>query len=105
MPVKILMPALSPTMTEGNLTKWLVNEGDLIKAGDVIAEIETDKATMEVETVDEGVIEKLLFKEGEQSIPVNSAIAILSGEKNDEKENKGQSEQPNDIENSSIPSS
>ena len=62
MSVKILMPSLSPTMTEGNLTKWLVKEGDLIKSGDVIAEIETDKATMEVETVDEGVIEKLLYK-------------------------------------------
>ena len=84
------MPALSPTMTEGNLTKWLVNEGDLIKAGDVIAEIETDKATMEVETVDEGVIEKLLFKEGEQSIPVNSIIAILSGDKKVEEKNKDQ---------------
>ena len=82
MSVKILMPALSPTMKEGNLTKWLVKEGDLIKAGDVIAEIETDKATMEVETVDEGIVEKLLFKEGEQSIPVNSTIATLSSDKN-----------------------
>ena len=82
MSVKILMPSLSPTMTKGNLTKWLVKEGDLIKAGDVIAEIETDKATMEVETVDEGVVEKLLFKEGAQSIPVNSTIAILSSDKN-----------------------
>ena len=72
MTTKILMPALSPTMKEGNLTKWLVKEGDLIKAGDILAEIETDKATMEVETVDEGVVEKLLYKEGEQSIPVNS---------------------------------
>ena len=91
MSIKILMPALSPTMTEGNLSKWLVKEGDFIKAGDVIAEIETDKATMEVETVDEGVIEKLLFKEGEQSIPVNSSIAILSGDKKDEEEKKGKS--------------
>ena len=74
------MPSLSPTMTEGNLTKWLVKEGDLIKAGDVIAEIETDKATMEVETVDEGVIEKLLFEEGKESIPVNSAtLSIIVG--------------------------
>ncbi|MDC0057120.1 pyruvate dehydrogenase complex E1 component subunit beta [Alphaproteobacteria bacterium] len=88
MSVKILMPALSPTMKEGNLTKWLVKEGDLIKAGDVIAEIETDKATMEVEAVDEGVIEKLLFKEGEESIPVNSALAVLSNNKKDEKENR-----------------
>ena len=88
MSVKILMPALSPTMTEGNLTKWLIKEGDIIKAGDVLAEIETDKATMEVEAVDEGVIEKLLFNEGEQSIAVNSPIAILSDIKNEIKENK-----------------
>ena len=96
------MPSLSPTMTEGNLTKWLVKEGDLIKSGDVIAEIETDKATMEVETVDEGVIEKLLYKEGEQSIPVNSTIAILSGDNNEEEENKDLSEQSKDNEDSSI---
>ena len=96
------MPSLSPTMTEGNLTKWLVKEGDLIKSGDVIAEIETDKATMEVETVDEGVIEKLLYKEGEQSIPVNSTIAILSGDNNEEEENKDLPEKPKDNEDSSI---
>ena len=96
------MPSLSPTMTEGNLTKWLVKEGDLIKSGDVIAEIETDKATMEVETVDEGVIEKLLYKEGEQSIPVNSTIAILSGDNNEEEKNKDLPEQPKDNEDSSI---
>ena len=102
MSVKILMPSLSPTMTEGNLTKWLVKEGDLIKSGDVIAEIETDKATMEVETVDEGVIEKLLYKEGEQSIPVNSTIAILSGDNNEEEENKDLPEKPKDNEDSSI---
>jgi len=102
MSVKILMPSLSPTMTEGNLTKWLVKEGDLIKSGDVIAEIETDKATMEVETVDEGVIEKLLYKEGEQSIPVNSTIAILSGDNNEEEKNKDLPEKPKDNEDSSI---
>jgi len=102
MSIKILMPALSPTMTEGNLSKWLVKEGDFIKAGDVIAEIETDKATMEVETVDEGVIEKLLFKEGEQSIPVNSSIAILSGDKKDEEEKKGKSAHFNKNEDSNI---
>ena len=96
------MPSLSPTMTEGNLTKWLVKEGDLIKSGDVIAEIETDKATMEVETVDEGVIEKLLYKEGEQSIPVNSTIAILSGDNNEEEKNKDLPEKPKDNEDSSI---
>ena len=82
MSIEILMPALSPTMTEGNLTKWLVSEGQEVKAGDVIAEIETDKATMEVEAVDEGFIEKLLFKEGEVNIPVNKPIAIISGEQN-----------------------
>jgi len=98
MSVKILMPTLSPTMTEGNLTRWLVKEGDLVKAGDVIAEIETDKATMEVETVDEGIIQKLLFKEGEQSIPVNSTIAILSDDKNNEEENVDQQKQTKDRE-------
>ena len=74
------MPALSPTMTEGNLTKWLVQEGQVVKAGDVIAEIETDKATMEVEAVDEGTVEKLLYKEGDNNIPVNKPIALISGE-------------------------
>ena len=77
MSTEILMPALSPTMTEGNLTKWLVREGQEIKAGDVIAEIETDKATMEVETVDEGFIEKLLYKEGDNNIPVNKSITLI----------------------------
>ena len=74
------MPALSPTMTEGNLTKWLVQEGQVVKAGDVIAEIETDKATMEVEAVDEGTVEKLLYKEGDNNIPVNKPIALITGE-------------------------
>ena len=78
MSIKILMPALSPTMTEGNLTKWLIKKGDKVNAGDILAEIETDKATMEVETVDEGVVESLLYEEGDQSIPVNSPIAILN---------------------------
>ncbi len=82
MSIEILMPALSPTMTEGNLTKWLVSEGQEVKAGDVIAEIETDKATMEVEAVDEGFIEKLLFAEGAVNIPVNKPIALIAGEKN-----------------------
>ena len=80
MSIEILMPALSPTMTEGNLTKWLVREGQTVKAGDVIAEIETDKATMEVETVDEGIVEKLLFKEGDVNIPVSKPIALISGQ-------------------------
>ena len=80
MSIEILMPALSPTMTEGNLTKWLVSEGQEIKAGDIIAEIETDKATMEVEAVDEGFVEKLLYKEGDNNIPVNKPIALIAGE-------------------------
>ena len=78
MSIKILMPALSPTMTEGNLTKWLVKKGDRVNAGDILAEIETDKATMEVEAVDEGIVESLMYDEGDQSIPVNSLIAILN---------------------------
>ena len=82
MSIEILMPALSPTMTEGNLSKWLVKEGDEVKAGDVIAEIETDKATMEVEAVDEGFVEKLLYKEGDINIPVNNPIALISEEQN-----------------------
>ena len=80
MSIEILMPARSPTMTEGNLTKWLVTEGQEVKAGDVIAEIETDKATMEVEAVDEGFVEKLLFKEGDVNIPVNKPIALISNQ-------------------------
>ena len=71
------MPALSPTMTVGNLSKWLIKKGDNVKAGDLIAEIETDKATMEVEAVDEGIILELLYKEGDENIPVNNVIAIL----------------------------
>ena len=77
MNLKILMPSLSPTMTEGNLTKWFIKKGDKIKAGDLIAEVETDKAVMEVEAVDEGVVKELLFVEGKESIAVNTPIAIL----------------------------
>lgn len=77
MPIQVLMPALSPTMTEGTLAKWLKAEGDAVSSGDVIAEIETDKATMEVEAVDEGVIGKLLVAEGTEGVAVNSPIAIL----------------------------
>ena len=84
MNTEILMPALSPTMTKGDLTKWLVKKGEYIKSGDVIAEIETDKATMEIEAVDEGVIIDLLFKEGDTDIPVHKPIAIL-GKKVDKK--------------------
>jgi pyruvate dehydrogenase E2 component (dihydrolipoamide acetyltransferase) len=83
MPINITMPALSPTMEEGNLAKWLVKEGDKVKSGDVIAEIETDKATMEVEAVDEGVIAKLLVPAGAQGVKVNAVIAILAGEGED----------------------
>ena len=88
------MPSLSPTMTEGTLTKWLIKIGDQVKAGDVIAEIETDKATMEVEAVDEGQITKLFVEEGASNIPVNSTIAILNGDKtvqNEEHESELQS--------------
>ncbi|ABC22680.1 pyruvate dehydrogenase subunit beta [Rhodospirillum rubrum F11] len=77
MPVQILMPALSPTMTEGTLAKWLKKEGDTIAAGDVIAEIETDKATMEFEAVDEGVLGQILIEAGTQNVPVNAPIGIL----------------------------
>jgi pyruvate dehydrogenase E1 component beta subunit len=77
MSVEILMPALSPTMEEGNLAKWLVKEGDSVSSGDVIAEIETDKATMEVEAVDEGVVGKIVVEEGAQNVKVNTVIAVL----------------------------
>ncbi|MEO1200763.1 MAG: pyruvate dehydrogenase complex dihydrolipoamide acetyltransferase [Pseudomonadota bacterium] len=77
MPINILMPALSPTMEEGNLAKWLVKEGDSVSSGDVIAEIETDKATMEVEAVDEGTVGKILVAEGAQGVKVNELIAVL----------------------------
>jgi pyruvate dehydrogenase E2 component (dihydrolipoamide acetyltransferase) len=80
MPIQILMPALSPTMTEGNLARWLKKEGDTVKAGQVLAEIETDKATMEVEAVDEGKILKILIPGGSQGIKVNTHIAILAEE-------------------------
>src|SRR6266480_5426101 len=83
MPINILMPALSPTMEKGNLAKWLKKEGDKVKSGDVIAEIETDKATMEVEAVDEGTIAKILVPEGTQDVPVNDVIAVLAGDGED----------------------
>jgi pyruvate dehydrogenase E2 component (dihydrolipoamide acetyltransferase) len=83
MPVNILMPALSPTMEKGNLAKWLKKEGDKVKAGDVIAEIETDKATMEVEAVDEGTIAKIMVAEGTQDVAVNQVIAVLAEEGED----------------------
>ena len=80
MPIQILMPALSPTMEEGKLAKWLVQEGSRIKPGDVIAEIETDKATMEVEAVDEGIVAQLLIDAGTEKVKVNTPIAVLRGE-------------------------
>ena len=83
MPIEILMPALSPTMTEGNLAKWLKKEGEAVKPGDVIAEIETDKATMEVEAVDEGKLGKILVPEGSQGVKVNQTIALLLEEGED----------------------
>jgi len=97
MTVKILMPALSPTMTEGIVSKWLVKIGDYVKAGDILAEIETDKATMEVEAVDEGTVTHILVQEGENSIQVNSPIAILDGSDEDieEYKNKKEKKKPN----------
>src|SRR5256885_713942 len=83
MPIEIRMPALSPTMTEGNLTRWLKKEGDEVHSGDVIAEIETDKATMEYEAVDEGRIGKIIVPEGAQGIKVNQPIALLLEEGED----------------------
>jgi pyruvate dehydrogenase E2 component (dihydrolipoamide acetyltransferase) len=85
MPINILMPALSPTMEKGNLAKWLKKEGEKVKPGDVIAEIETDKATMEVEAVDEGTLAKIVVPEGTTDVPVNQLIAVLAGEGEDAK--------------------
>jgi len=96
MAIEVLMPALSPTMTEGNLARWLKKEGDSVEAGDVIAEIETDKATMEVEAVDEGVIGKIVVAEGTEAVAVNSVIAMLleDGEDADALENAQPSAAP-----------
>src|SRR3979409_22163 len=85
MSVNILMPALSPTMEKGNLAKWLKKEGDKVKAGDVIAEIETDKATMEYEAIDDGVLAKIVVPEGTQDVAVNQLIAVLAEEGEDPK--------------------
>jgi pyruvate dehydrogenase E2 component (dihydrolipoamide acetyltransferase) len=85
MPTNILMPALSPTMEKGNLAKWIKKEGDKVAPGDVLAEIETDKATMEVEAVDEGTLAKIVVPEGTQDVPVNQVIAVLAGEGEDVK--------------------
>jgi len=85
MPINILMPALSPTMEKGNLAKWLKHEGDKVKTGDILAEIETDKATMEYEAVDDGVLAKIVVPEGTADVPVNQLIAVLAGEGEDVK--------------------
>jgi pyruvate dehydrogenase E2 component (dihydrolipoamide acetyltransferase) len=94
MPINILMPALSPTMEKGNLAKWLKKEGDKVKSGDVIAEIETDKATMEVEAVDEGTLAKIVVPEGTQDVPVNDIIAVLAGDGEDVKAAGAAPQQP-----------
>jgi pyruvate dehydrogenase E2 component (dihydrolipoamide acetyltransferase) len=83
MPIEIKMPALSPTMEEGTLAKWLVKEGDTVKSGDILAEIETDKATMEFETIDEGTVQKILVPEGTDGVKVGAAILVLAGEDED----------------------
>ena len=85
MTVNILMPALSPTMEKGNLARWLKKEGDKVKPGDVIAEIETDKATMDYEAIDEGTLAKIVVPEGTQDVPVNQLIAVLAEEGEDVK--------------------
>ena len=85
MPINILMPALSPTMEKGNLAKWLKKEGDAVKTGDVIAEIETDKATMEYEAVDDGTLAKIVVPEGTQDVAVNQLIAVMAQEGEDVK--------------------
>src|SRR3972149_1721298 len=83
MSTNILMPALSPTMEKGNLTRWLKKEGDTVKAGDVIAEIETDKATMEYESIDDGVLAKIVVRAGPQVVGVNRLLAVLATEGED----------------------
>ena len=85
MPIDILMPALSPTMEKGNLARWLKKVGDPIKPGDVLAEIETDKATMEVEAIDEGVLAKIVVPDGTADVPVNDVIGLIAGEGEDAK--------------------
>ena len=83
MPIELKMPALSPTMEEGTLAKWLVKEGDTVKSGDLLAEIETDKATMEFEAIDEGVVSQILVAEGTDGVKVGTVIAVISGEGED----------------------
>ncbi|HJS11732.1 biotin/lipoyl-containing protein, partial [Sphingopyxis sp.] len=83
MPIELKMPALSPTMEEGTLAKWLVKEGDTVKSGDLLAEIETDKATMEFEAIDEGVVSQILVAEGTDNVKVGTVIAVIAGEGED----------------------
>ena len=99
MATEVLMPALSPTMEDGTLAKWFVKEGDKVEPGDLLAEIETDKATMEFEAVEEGIIEKLLVSEGTEGVKVNSAIATLSGEDNSTSKNIGEPAASNTVNN------
>ena len=99
MAIEVLMPALSPTMEDGTLAKWFVKEGDKVEPGDLLAEIETDKATMEFEAVEEGIIEKLLVSEGTEGVKVNSAIATLSGEDNSTIKNIGEPAASNTVKN------
>src|SRR5271169_3530104 len=80
MPTEVLMPALSPTMTEGKIARWLKQPGDKVKAGDLLAEIETDKATMEMEAVDEGTLASILVPEGTENVAVNAPIAVIAAE-------------------------
>jgi len=94
MPIQILMPALSPTMTEGKIAKWLIKEGDTVESGDVLAEIETDKATMEVEAVDEGTLGKIVVAEGTEGVPVNQVIALILEDGEDKSALDGATEAP-----------
>ncbi|WOJ89426.1 pyruvate dehydrogenase complex dihydrolipoamide acetyltransferase [Methylocapsa polymorpha] len=105
MPFNILMPALSPTMEKGNLTRWLKKEGDKVRSGDVLAEIETDKATMEVEAVDEGVLAKIVVPDGTADVPVNDVIGLIAGEGEDAKSvaSRGASPQPSAAEAPAAP--
>src|SRR6266550_621751 len=79
MATEVLMPALSPTMTEGKIARWLKSEGEAVRAGDVLAEIETDKATMEVEAIDEGILARIVIPEGTDHVAVNTPIAVIAG--------------------------
>src|ERR1051326_7227595 len=94
MPIPVLMPALSPTMEKGNLAKWVKQQGDKVKSGDIIAEIETDKATMEVEATDEGTLGQILVPEGTADVAVNTPIAVILSEGEDASAVKDAAKQP-----------